>query len=414
MIASNPNRTTVEPASTPLPDMEFARVKIFVSRDGDRVTGRAEFPYAVCGRTSIPIDYRSKRPDPADQPPSSTDDRQTRRIELVQRWQKLCESDPDTAKRHHARRLGVSVRSLEIWSRAIKVEGVGGLRDRYVKPPKRVLTLDVRTAADALLICAWWSFRIGNIAKIDTKMMASAAGLLGADAPGGDVARDDVPVADVLATIDAYYGARIDRQRFHFKRFAKWCKFPEGFQRWIYIACDQEDYRQRSKELRVDEVSYQRSLHRREAPSAADAQTRKRLSLNHPTRAAIRSRVVDAPTADQVALPDRPEDGPGSIAEAIWLLPDKYRLMLFRAAAGDRDARSQARLTMPLWWPVMPQAVQAAVNDLVEAERKVRSETRHPMTDRQADQMRLDIILPRIREHTKDARRLHVAARIAL
>ena len=85
MIASNPNRTPVEPASTPLPDMEFARVKIFATRDGDRVTGRVEFPYEVCGRTSIPIDYRSKRPDPTQQPQSSTDHRQARRIELVQR-----------------------------------------------------------------------------------------------------------------------------------------------------------------------------------------------------------------------------------------------------------------------------------------------------------------------------------------
>lgn len=45
---------------------------------------------------------------------------------------------------------------------------------------------------------------------------------------------------------------------------------------------------------------------------------------------------------------------------------------------------------------------------------KDRSETRHPMTDRQAALMRLDIILPMIRAHTKDARHLHVAARIAL
>ena len=36
------------------------------------------------------------------------------------------------------------------------------------------------------------------------------------------------------------------------------------------------------------------------------------------------------------------------------------------------------------------------------------------MTDRQAPLMRLDIILPKIREHTKNARHLHVVARIAL
>ena len=89
-------------------------------------------------------------------------------------------------------------------------------------------------------------------------------------------------------------------------------------------------------------------------------------------------------------------------------------MMLSRAAAGDRDARSQAGLTMPLWCRVMPQAVQDAVNALVEVERKVRSETRHPMTDRQAALMRLDIILPRIREHTKDTRRLHAAARLTV
>ena len=62
----------------------------------------------------------------------------------------------------------------------------------------------------------------------------------------------------------------------------------------------------------------------------------------------------------------------------------------------------------------MPKAVQDAVNDCVEDERKRRSESRQPMTDRQAAFMRLDIILPKIRAHTEDARRLHVAARIAL
>ena len=51
--------------------MVFARVKVFASRDGDRVTGRVEFPYQVCGRSQIPIDYRSKRPDTTINPQSS-------------------------------------------------------------------------------------------------------------------------------------------------------------------------------------------------------------------------------------------------------------------------------------------------------------------------------------------------------
>jgi hypothetical protein len=33
------------------PALEFAGLKVFAARDGDRVTGRVEFPYPVGGRT---------------------------------------------------------------------------------------------------------------------------------------------------------------------------------------------------------------------------------------------------------------------------------------------------------------------------------------------------------------------------
>ena len=41
------------------PALEFAGLKVFAARDGDRVTGHVRFPYAVGGRTSVPIAYRN-------------------------------------------------------------------------------------------------------------------------------------------------------------------------------------------------------------------------------------------------------------------------------------------------------------------------------------------------------------------
>ena len=59
MISSDHIQTPVEASS-----MELLGLRIFATRDGDRVTGRVDFPYEVNGRKHRPIDYHSRRPPP--------------------------------------------------------------------------------------------------------------------------------------------------------------------------------------------------------------------------------------------------------------------------------------------------------------------------------------------------------------
>ncbi len=49
---------------------------------------------------------------------------------------------------------------------------------------------------------------------------------------------------------------------------------------------------------------------------------------------------------------------PQTIAEALGRLPDNERVMLLRAAQGDREAREQAIATIALWWDAMPQTIR--------------------------------------------------------
>jgi len=48
----------------------FLGLQIVAQCDGDRVTGRVEFP-EVYDRKPVPIDYRSRRPEPALSPERS-------------------------------------------------------------------------------------------------------------------------------------------------------------------------------------------------------------------------------------------------------------------------------------------------------------------------------------------------------
>ncbi|MGB2985050.1 MAG: hypothetical protein WBE26_04130 [Phycisphaerae bacterium] len=249
MNASNAIQTPVEAPSIELGDPP---VRIFATRDGDRVTGRVEFPYETAGRTGCPIDYHSHRPehDPnrdhnqsRDRKGADLGARASNRLDLVEQWRTLCNEHPETPKLTLAQQVAatgnVGVRSLQTWSRKLDTEGVDGLRDHYVKPPGKVPTLDTEIATSAVQVCTWWAYRIGNIQTINTKVMATAVTLVAAE----------YPLADILATIDCYYAWPCNRTKMLFKTFARWAK--HDFSRWHYRACDQADYQRGQAASRI-------------------------------------------------------------------------------------------------------------------------------------------------------------------
>ena len=186
---SKPDRTAVEAP----PAIEFIGLEVFVERDGEHVTGRVVSPHPVggdlteaakayregkrvTGRTECPIDYRSKRPDaPPDgvgqrsawpSPPAGQllDDRGKQKLIAVLSYIRLCTENPNTPKLELARRVikvaradgmkRISLRSLQLWTRRIELEGENALRDHYVKPTPKVPTFDADHARLGLMVCA--------------------------------------------------------------------------------------------------------------------------------------------------------------------------------------------------------------------------------------------------------------------
>ncbi len=317
MPVSTPNQTAFEAPSTGpgdppfvapslrrcvAPDVEVGDppLRIYATREGDRVTGRVEFPYEVSGRSSVPIDYRNARiSDEATKrrsdegsdlsfipQPSSLGG--SRRLDAVLYYRQLIAEQPkarrskllEQTRQAFGRAFGIS--SLRIWNSKYELEGEAGLRDRYTPRPRKVLALDPRQATEAVTICAWWAYRIANVELIDSKMMYAAAGLLVATKPRSDEATKGYSVADVLATIDNYYAYPCNRDVYRFKPFIRWAKYD--IDKWVLRTCERND------ELR-----------------ARDARSRQRTRevLHEPNRTALR------------AMSDEGQDTPDSVAPSL-------------------------------------------------------------------------------------------------
>ena len=199
-----------------------------------------------------------------------------------------------------------------------------------------------------------------------------------------------------------YYSCKYDRTRFPFKPFARWAKYDFPVP-WLYRACDENDYRRGLDAMRQNDVPLQSPATVR-SPNVPDAEARRRDALHRSTRSAIGNLAeasacaagVVSPaqvcrtdgkgdrspseaasnTAQQVALlrsagcreaatatVQRCAVGipalsanrsPATVAEGLGTLEDQYRIMLSKAARGDRTASAEAVATMPLWWESMP------------------------------------------------------------
>jgi len=340
-------------------------VKVFASRDGDHVTGRVQFPYPVAGRTSVPIDYHNQSVTRSEA--KGLDSKALARHAMVLIWRSLCDADKSLTRLDHAKRVCAdahtsrdrkgaefrcSPRSLQLWSRKLDTEGPAGLADRYEPPPRKVLSLDSNLASDAVSICAWWAFRIGNQDVIDSKMVHSAALIR----PRAEYMRD------IIAAIEAYYSWPTDRLvAYPFKSFARWAKYD--FDKWLYRALSpsigSEPGRSEPEAQAPGNVPLQPPLTvipRHE--TFPDSKTRKREVNHHGTRRAIAA--LAPPSSEPGAPAERTALAtglPDTIPDFLLALDVHKRWMLIRAAQGDAAARKQALVTMPLWWERVPDRI---------------------------------------------------------
>jgi len=422
--------------------IDFADLRIVVARDGNRVTGKVS-----AGEVSVcRIDYRSRQgPGSSKEPPHrEVADRRARlRFEYVQKWRQLCQAEPGVSATAHAKRVasecGCSPSSLRGWAHKLDCEGVDGLHDRYVPAPKKCPTWQPAQAKEALLLCAWWAYRIGNVEMIDTRMMSSAIAVVAAG----------YPIADLLAAVDFYFGWDCDRAKYPFKPFRRWIKYD--LETWLHRAAESADYR---RAMRSD-------------GRAASARQRKRLSNCKQTQRAIKdlaeSYGCPIPSGDGGRAAANPLDAarwakrffhhdhtahrlaakaleagcpipsgggggwptffegggsmiqplisnkaPSSLAESLATLPDAYRVMLIDAARGDRGCIAEASATLPMWWDHLPQAVRNNIDAKVTA-----WQADHPkVTDQAARKRRLQLLFPQLRDHRAGTQRLSVAARL--
>ena len=362
------------------PQITYQGLSIHADRHGDHVTGRVEYPYATHGQSSCPIDYRSERPTPNPHSPTpnpqSLDPAGTRRLEAVRHYQALIRDNPRQSRGRlldrAAQAYGVSPSSIRVWTRKFEIEGPDALRNHYASAPTTVITLSIEIARDAVLICGWWAYRIGNCPSIGTKMMHAGGGLL----------TDGYPLADILATIEAYYEYDADRDRYPYKSFARWARYD--FARWLHRAAagaDDQRIRQAAHERRRDvrnrpnrqalrdlappvdpplPPNPQSPIPNPQSPTSNPLRDAQRLTALGQRSSARRllAKAVSVPGPAPLAA----NDDPRTVAESLQLLDDSYRRMLLDAARGDRVARNQAYALMGVWWSQLPAILRRQIN----------------------------------------------------
>lgn len=431
------------------PQFEFDGLRFHASRDGDRVTGRVVFPYRTSIGDHCPIDYCRIDPPRLSRVPMTACHRM--RLDAVLTYQTLVKEHPKANKRALAAQVvriaaesgdTFSVRSLQSWVRKHELEGIDGLRTRLVAAPKRRIECSADEAKDALLVCGWWASRIANVKIIDTKMMHAALALVKRTTP----VERPWSTADLLAIIDCYYSWSCDRERYPFKPFARWSKYD--IETWALRAADRNDYRRAAYEAgRKERVPLRDPI--KGGPSITPSpKQRVRETTDRRTRTAIRNLDGAAPANSRcaVAPPSPAPDGrstisaaralnrlgftgasrsvaadlvttgpepiaaitePETMAEALGLLEDRWRLMLIRASQGDRTELDAAVATISMWWDAMPKTLRSNI-DACSKQWCIDHPT---VPDATCDRRRVMQILVHLKRRS-GAQRLAVAARM--
>lgn len=403
------------------PALTFHGLSFFITRDDDHVTGRVEFPDE--SKPPVSIDYRNATTPPADAAPRSGKfELRKKVVDAFSRGRTdLAHGDKRGYLARIAASFDVSPRTVQLWVDKFEREGDEGLRDHYAQPRKKVVCVPSKRAADAVLICGWWAFRIANVESITHRMFALAAETL---ATG-------YSAADLVAVIDAYYSYDTDRVKFPFKTFEKF--FTYELPKWVLRAAETNDL------LRAKIA----------AKAPASTRTRRAQTNNHRTRSDIRSLDESRPHAvgatavsavpsvsvpsclggsssirsivedhsnrlQLAALPDAAcnNANPETVGEALARLDNRYRGMLLRAAGSmksteTRPAIDEAASTLPLWWDRMPTSVRNNIDFAVSA-----WVTQHPKSSRLAERRKVQLLLPLIRSRNNGMQRIGIANRL--
>ena len=424
---------------------DFNGLRFFASRVGDRVTGRVVFPYRTSLGDHCPIDYRRTDSPRGGSGERAASAKASMRLSAILTYQALVIANPKANKRGLARQVAsvaaesgdiFSSRTLQAWIRRYELEGVGGLEDNYTAAPPRSLACSADQAKDALLVCGWWSFRIGDVKLIDTKMMHAAVSLVNRTTPG----QRPWSVADLLAIIDCYYAWNCDRQRYPFKPFARWSNYD--IDKWALRAAERNDYRRAAFEAGRRERVPLRDPIQGGSPTTPPPKQRQRETNDRRTSTAIRNLQPPTPdlrpstsdlqpstmnaartlrrlgfsgasrsvAADLVTTGPTPlvaNTAPETMAEALGLLEDRWRCMLIAASRGDRDELDAAAATMGMWWEAMPKALRSNI-DACSVQWRIDHPTVPVAT---CDRRRVMQILVHLRRRS-GVQRLSVAARL--
>jgi len=351
---------------------------------------------------SIPIQLAPARPrrEAANLHSHKAKASREQRRKCVDLWLHLYMSDPQRTFMQAAEllsdRIGkkISLRTLQLWSKQLtEPEPVSTFRRLDVSE----FTVDQKR--EALLIAAWWCHRINNVKIIDNKMLRAALTLLD----------QGYSVADVLATIDAYYAYDTDRAMFPFKPFVRWAKYD--FPKWLLRAADAADFRRALSAAKLERREENRPVCASALEQCPSPRERKRDAIEAASKLARMGLETAARQVAVSAIPQRlsncgnsiiplaANNAPSTMAEGLGRLDDRMRGMLLRAAGADHDkeakeARVQAAATIVLWWDAMPETVRHNIDFAVN-----QWQADHPKVDAQAaGKRRVQMLIPHLRK----------------
>lgn len=351
-------------------------------------------------RRQIPIDARLVIPVP------KQNGRGNRRAEAVARYRELRAADSRSSNSDIAfqvgEEFGVCAQSILNWVRRAVEGGSKALADQYALP--KFDPRDEVTRNRAIVVCAWWAYRIRNLPKID----GLAVRMVGEHLVSG------IKAADIVATIDFYFQTDTDRTKFPFKGLARWIRYD--LKKWMHrAAAGADQYR-----ARVEAKERQRAV--------ADPVVRRRVrKLAVDDGAASPPSAAPPPDADQRVRAGKmlerlgfPEAGaqvtatalaesqraPATIAEGLHRMPAPLRDALLSAASGGKEERDAAAVVLPLIWPHLPVDVTENIDARVAA-----FIAEHPGNDQVANRRKLLMLIPLVKSKS-GIERLGVALRL--
>lgn len=309
------------------------------------IAGTAALP----DRREVRIDARLGIPAP------KRDEKKTKRLAAVARYHELRDADPVSSNRDVAERagheFGVCGQSILNWVRRVAEDGPNSLANQYAVP--KFDPRDEVIRGRALVVCAWWAYRIANLPRIDGLDVR----LVGEKLAGG------IKASDLVSTIDFYYQFDSDRARFPYKSLRRWITYDAA--KWMHrAAAGADQYRARVAAKERQRAAADPVVRRRVRQLAVEEGAAKPPSDAPPPDADQRvragrmlQRLGFAEAGEQVAATalgaaDRP---PQTIAEALHKMPDNYRSILLAAVSGEESDRDAAAATLPLWWDHLPE-----------------------------------------------------------